>query len=166
MLSETVLIAAITAITGLGGAAIGAFVSIRVASNQNKAELSRSVLAKCYEARSCAYAGVFDADAEFQRNPTPAAMIDLISVVNRACVVASPETTVALQRYLDLATKRDTEDFRSARATMTVQMQADLRVFDSPAILETDFWAGSRTGNEKNKRKNHKKPKNGVPLNG
>lgn len=166
MLSETVIIAGITAITGLAGAAIGAFASIRIAKNQTKAELSRSVLTKTFEVRCRAYANVFAADIEFQRNPTQSALSDLVSMVNRACVVASPRATIAMQNFLNVANSRNMDKLGAARAAMAVEMQADLRMFEAPTIVYDDTWERLRSSDKKDQRKNHKKPKNGVPLNG
>lgn len=134
MFSETVLIAAITAIASLGGAVIGAYASIRIAREQGKTQLSRCVLEGTYHARCTAYQKVFDAETAFTANRTPETATALLYAVKEACVVASPNAAVWMMALVDSAAPSSHVDFDKIRTQMLLAMQRDLATFTEPKI--------------------------------
>ncbi|MBU5626513.1 hypothetical protein KQI82_06215 [Oscillibacter sp. MSJ-2] len=142
MITETVLISAITACAGLGGAAIGAYASIRIAREQSRAQLSRCVLEGTYNARRASYQKVFDAETAFTASRTAETATSLLRAVKEACVVASPNAAARMMLLTEAATSGSYLDFDAVRADMLIVMQRDLATFTAPKI-EQYGWSDS-----------------------
>lgn len=158
MISETVLIAALTTLAGLGGAAIGAYASIRIARDQNRMHLNRCVLEGTFQARRNAYQRVFDAENEFAAHRTEGTAMRLLRTVKEACVVASPYTAARMMMLIEAATSERYMDFDGIRADMLVAMQKDLVTFMEPKIAKYSWSDSTAKANCKDEGENAGKP--------
>lgn len=143
MIPETVLLSAITACAGLGGAAIGAYASIRIAREQGRTQLSRCVLEGTYNARRTSYQKVFDAETVFTANRTSESAMALLRAVKEACVVASPNAAAWMMMLAEAAAPSSHTDFDMIRSEMLIAMQKDLATFTEPKI-EPYNWSDSK----------------------
>jgi hypothetical protein len=132
-MTETVLVAGITCIAGIGGAAMGVL-SAKVGAN---AQVKQTVIQEYFKKRADTYTAVFRAHVETIGTPgSPEAVLKFRTALEEAFVVAPPETAARLLIFQEAVASRNEERIISAKADLVVFMQKDLVTFTEPKLIK------------------------------
>ena len=140
-ISETVLIALITACSSLVGAVAGAFAVVRSSNRAATAQVETTVVRELFAARLQAFTSVSQAYAKLLQIPPDQNLLsELPQIISAACLTASPETTGHLLTCQAAAIDKAADHvLKSTFLDALMGMQKDLSVFASPRI-EKNYW--------------------------
>ena len=144
-MSDTVLIAIITFLSGAVGASLGAFGAIKAAKCAVTGQMQQTLVQESFKLRAAAYQNVLEAQISMSMaRYSEESIAAFVKAVNTACVVASPQTSVYLMQLRKAEKVRDVLAVQSIVTAALASMQKDLTVFDAPKIQE-NFWSQETT---------------------
>lgn len=92
-MSETVLVALVTFLSGAVGAAVGAWGVIKSSERASKGQMQQAIMQEFFRTRVSAYQAVFETQISMSAAQYSAESVAaFVTALNAACVVASPQT--------------------------------------------------------------------------
>jgi hypothetical protein len=140
-MSETVLVALVTFLSGAVGAAVGAWGVIKSSERASKGQMQQAIMQEFFRTRVSAYQAVFETQISMSAAQYSAESVAaFVTALNAACVVASPQTALYLMELRTAEATKNVADCRKVLPAMLASMQKDLTTFDEPEIRK-NLWS-------------------------